>query len=236
MPDLAAAATPDRRVTVGVPAYNNGGTIARAIRSVQAQTFRGWRLIVSDDASQDETFAICRRLAERDQRIEVVRQPRNLLYMNFAAVLEAADTPYFAWLPMAPRVSGRLRVGARRASRSRIGAATLRIRRRDGHRGAAAGHGDDRRRLAGATLAYLAQPNGTRMYGLFLTEALRRAFPPRNMHAYDFAVTLAALREGAQVGIDRTLLTRSRTPWQEYPVPVLRLYRSRVLRTLRCST
>ena len=43
------------KFTVVIPVYNRENVIARAIRSVQAQLFEDWELIIVDDGSIDET-------------------------------------------------------------------------------------------------------------------------------------------------------------------------------------
>lgn len=62
-------------LTVIVPARNAGKYLDRAIRSVLAQTFAGWEMIVVDDCSTDDTFAIASRHAAADPRIRVIRLP-----------------------------------------------------------------------------------------------------------------------------------------------------------------
>lgn len=63
------------RVSVIVPAHNSAAWIDETLTSVAAQTFRDWELIVTDDASSDDT-------AERADRHPaggtVVRSDRNL--------------------------------------------------------------------------------------------------------------------------------------------------------------
>ena len=44
-------------VSVVIPAYNSAATIAEALHSVEAQTFRDFEVIVVDDASTDDTVA-----------------------------------------------------------------------------------------------------------------------------------------------------------------------------------
>jgi GT2 family glycosyltransferase len=84
-----AASTP--RVTVGVPTYNRAGSLARALESVLAQTHADLELVVSDNASTDGTPATCAAFAERDDRVRVLRQPRNLgLTENFNRLLREA--------------------------------------------------------------------------------------------------------------------------------------------------
>lgn len=58
-----------------MPAYNSGRYIAESIRSVQAQTFGGWELVVVDDGSTDDTGEVVRRMAAADARVRYVRRP-----------------------------------------------------------------------------------------------------------------------------------------------------------------
>ena len=41
------------KFTIVIPVYNREKVIARAIRSVQAQSFENWELIIVDDGSTD---------------------------------------------------------------------------------------------------------------------------------------------------------------------------------------
>jgi len=62
-------------VSIILPTYNRAGRIGRAIRSVLAQTYRAWELIVVDDASTDDTAAVVDSFADR--RIFRVSLPFN---------------------------------------------------------------------------------------------------------------------------------------------------------------
>jgi glycosyltransferase involved in cell wall biosynthesis len=64
-------------ITVVVPAYNRATTIADCVRSVQAQTYTKWELIVVDDGSSDGTPQVVTKLAQDDSRIRLIQQPRN---------------------------------------------------------------------------------------------------------------------------------------------------------------
>ena len=50
--------------SVVIPLYNKADTITRAVRSVAAQTFNNWELIVVNDGSTDDSLSIVRRLAQ----------------------------------------------------------------------------------------------------------------------------------------------------------------------------
>ncbi len=63
------------RVTVYIPAYNHERFVGGAIRSVLAQTFADFELLVVDDASTDGTLAEIRRFD--DPRLKVFAMPHN---------------------------------------------------------------------------------------------------------------------------------------------------------------
>lgn len=58
-------------VTVAMSAFNAAATIQCAVRSIVAQTFAGWELVVVDDGSSDATAELA--AAIRDPRISVLR-------------------------------------------------------------------------------------------------------------------------------------------------------------------
>lgn len=61
-------------VSIIMPAYNAARFIAQSIRSVQAQTYPHWELIIIDDASADDTGAIVQQF--KDERIRYHRVNR----------------------------------------------------------------------------------------------------------------------------------------------------------------
>jgi glycosyltransferase involved in cell wall biosynthesis len=87
-------------VSVGLPTYRRPETLARALRSVLAQTHRDLEVVVSDDASPEaETERVVRELAAADTRVRYIRQPQNLGHAsNYAYVLGAARGEHFMWL------------------------------------------------------------------------------------------------------------------------------------------
>jgi len=62
-------------VSIIMPAYNVGKYIEESIRSIQAQTYPNWELIVVNDGSTDTTQAVVERLASQDSRIRLATQP-----------------------------------------------------------------------------------------------------------------------------------------------------------------
>lgn len=65
-------------MSIVLPTRNGARYLGEAVRSVVAQTFRDWELIVVDDASTDDTPGIAAALSAGDGRIRVVRSDRRL--------------------------------------------------------------------------------------------------------------------------------------------------------------
>ncbi len=65
-------------VTIGLPVYNGADYLDEAMASLCAQTHMDLQILVSDNASTDETADILARWAARDSRVQVYRQPENI--------------------------------------------------------------------------------------------------------------------------------------------------------------
>jgi glycosyltransferase involved in cell wall biosynthesis len=86
-------------VSIGLPTFNGANTIAQAIKSVLKQSYRNIELVISDNASEDETGMICQRFCEVDDRVKYIRQPQNQgSILNFLTVVEKASGTFFMWL------------------------------------------------------------------------------------------------------------------------------------------
>lgn len=86
------------RISIGLPVYNGAPSMRRTIDSLLAQTERDFELIISDNASTDDTGRVAAEYAGRDGRVRVVRQATNIgAFGNFGAVLAAARGEYFMW-------------------------------------------------------------------------------------------------------------------------------------------
>ena len=89
---------PTPTLTVGVPVYNGATYLEAAVESVLAQSFRDLELIVSDNASTDDTEAIGRALAARDRRVTYRRNAQNVgLSGNFNMLVPLARGRLFKW-------------------------------------------------------------------------------------------------------------------------------------------
>jgi glycosyltransferase involved in cell wall biosynthesis len=86
------------RVSIGMPVFNGERFIAETIDSILAQTFDDFELIISDNASTDGTEEICRRYAEKDDRIRFVRNRENLgAAYNYNQAFHLSSGEYFKW-------------------------------------------------------------------------------------------------------------------------------------------
>jgi glycosyltransferase involved in cell wall biosynthesis len=83
------------KVSIILPTFNRADTIMRAIRSVQAQSFHDWELIVVDDGSTDNTMAL---LTGVDARITLIRQENRGFTEARNTGIRAGTGDYFTFL------------------------------------------------------------------------------------------------------------------------------------------
>jgi glycosyltransferase involved in cell wall biosynthesis len=85
-------------VSVCIPTYNRAGMLKEAVEAVLAQTFRDFELIVSDNASTDETGSVMKLFD--DPRIRYVKNERNIGHReNWNQCLSLARGEYIALIP-----------------------------------------------------------------------------------------------------------------------------------------
>ncbi|MFG2684341.1 glycosyltransferase family 2 protein [Streptomyces sp. NPDC048392] len=94
-------------VSVVMPVHNSAATLGPAVRSVLAQTHTDLELLITDDASSDDSMDLLRAFARRDERVLVKAAPeqggagraRNLAMErargSYVAFLDSDDL----WLP-----------------------------------------------------------------------------------------------------------------------------------------
>lgn len=87
------------RLSIGLPVYNGEDFLAESLDSLLGQTYEDFELIISDNASTDETADICRGYAKQDSRIRYVRQPHNLgCAPNHNVLVQYARGELFKWV------------------------------------------------------------------------------------------------------------------------------------------
>jgi glycosyltransferase involved in cell wall biosynthesis len=83
------------RVSVCVDVYNYGRFLPEAVESVLSQDMTNFEIVVVDDCSQDDSFAIARDFAARDSRVKAHQNPANLgMVGNRNACLRLARGEY----------------------------------------------------------------------------------------------------------------------------------------------
>ena len=85
-------------VSVLLPTYRRPQMLPRAIRSVRAQTFQDWELLVVDDAGGDRTWQVMRAWAKKDSRIRIFRQAHGGGFRAYATAFRRARGRYIALL------------------------------------------------------------------------------------------------------------------------------------------
>jgi glycosyltransferase involved in cell wall biosynthesis len=86
------------KLTIGLPVYNGERFLQQSLDSLLNQTFGDFELIICDNASTDNTEAICRDYAAKDSRIIYYRNPSNIgCACNFNRVFQLSQTEYFKW-------------------------------------------------------------------------------------------------------------------------------------------
>ena len=86
------------RVSIGLPVYNGEKYLAESLDALLGQTYENFELIISDNASTDDTAGICHRYMKQDSRIRYICQPRNIgATPNHNFVVEQARGELIKW-------------------------------------------------------------------------------------------------------------------------------------------
>jgi glycosyltransferase involved in cell wall biosynthesis len=85
-------------VSIGLPVFNGEDYLEAALKSLLAQTFTDFEIIVSDNASCDRTAEICQTYAAKDSRIRYYRNSHNIgAAENFNRAFRLSRGKYFKW-------------------------------------------------------------------------------------------------------------------------------------------
>lgn len=65
-------------ISVVMPVYNREKLVARAINSILNQTYRNFEFIIVDDGSTDNTPSILKSFAQKDRRVKILTNEKNM--------------------------------------------------------------------------------------------------------------------------------------------------------------
>jgi glycosyltransferase involved in cell wall biosynthesis len=94
----AGEMTSEPLITIGLPVYNSARYLRQSLDSLLGQTHSDFVLVISDNASTDETGHICAEYAATDSRIRYHRNAVNLGNpANFNRIAELTTSRYLKW-------------------------------------------------------------------------------------------------------------------------------------------
>jgi glycosyltransferase involved in cell wall biosynthesis len=86
-------------VSICIPTYNGSSYIEETLECVINQTYSNIEIIITDDNSTDDTALICKRYAEKDQRIKFYQNEINLgLIGNWKKSIEKSTSSWIKFL------------------------------------------------------------------------------------------------------------------------------------------
>ena len=65
-------------VTIGMPVFNGEKYLFDSLNSLVSQSFKNFHILISDNASTDETEKICKYFCDNYKFIHYYRQPKNI--------------------------------------------------------------------------------------------------------------------------------------------------------------
>ena len=81
-----------------MPVYNGELYLEQTIQSVLEQTYDNFELVISDNASTDNTEQICRKFAKEDRRVVYIRNKSNIgAAMNYNHAFNNTKGQFFRW-------------------------------------------------------------------------------------------------------------------------------------------
>lgn len=84
------------RIDILLATYNGEKYLKQQLDSIINQTYKNIKIIVSDDASSDSTVQILKEYQQKDNRIELHIQEKNLgIVKNIEFLLNKVESPYF---------------------------------------------------------------------------------------------------------------------------------------------
>ena len=85
-------------VSIGLPVYNGELHLRSSLGAILGQDYPNLEIIISDNASTDNTWDICKEFAAKDSRIILSRNDSNKgAFFNFLNVMGGANGDFFMW-------------------------------------------------------------------------------------------------------------------------------------------
>ena len=86
-------------LTIGLPVYNEEDKINEILEYIFSQDYKKFKLIISDNASEDKTYEICEKWLKKEKNIELIKQKNKLnINENFYFIYSKVNTKYFMWV------------------------------------------------------------------------------------------------------------------------------------------
>jgi glycosyltransferase involved in cell wall biosynthesis len=87
------------KISIGLPIYNGEKFLRKRIENLLSQTFTDFELIISDNASTDNSIGICKEYMNKDSRIKLYEQDHNIgQFNNYNFLLEKIVGEFFLWV------------------------------------------------------------------------------------------------------------------------------------------
>lgn len=86
------------KISIIIPAYNAGKTLAATVESVLSETLKDLELWIVDDGSKDDTGSIADSFAAKDSRVHVIHQDNQGTFRARLNALRQISTPYFGFV------------------------------------------------------------------------------------------------------------------------------------------
>ncbi len=86
-------------ITTVIPTFRRPELLKRAIQSILNQTYKNFKVIIYDDASEDETEDVVIDFKKKDPRVKYFRNPKNIGSIeNYSYAMKHIATPLFSFL------------------------------------------------------------------------------------------------------------------------------------------
>ncbi|HEX8041194.1 MAG TPA: glycosyltransferase [Chryseosolibacter sp.] len=86
-------------VTIGIPTFNGGARLAKALESIAGQGYPNLEILISNNASTDNTGWVCLDVLKRYRQAKYYHHEKNIgMLANFEFLLRHAKGKYFMWL------------------------------------------------------------------------------------------------------------------------------------------